>query len=786
MFCSAVLYLFHTANMMCGWPMKQFQKYQSCFIPHLCGLLSLSGRFDPEHLLDFVFAEIIGGAAAFGSTPCGGAVEPLPVLDADSISRLCRMAIDIAAFFASRSNQTKQINHMHAPNPQSIQPENWAKLLHKSSALQALASASAMQLKFHEFSVISVPSNVFDAFAPQRACKTTQIYIEKSTLFHQLLLEQQQLQTALSVLDSTCPGTAASALIQAEVERKADMLRKWSDLRSLMTAAPHSAETIRGLQKVCDDHNIPLLHDSFSPFLGAGCVTLQDGVKLSVSSALVLYLLETAGSAAMSTHEIAQRLNMPQELVVESMAILARHAYVADGKLVPPVAQDSRDFGSQRCCAPCMEPSSCAPCDCLSNPKDFVMVCNSILRLLLQSASVPEVSLYAALTQHGPSQVSHTLAQLQAKGVICLKNGHVAFSTNKTPDSDGPNDALPRVNLVIDSDFSHFSGTRFKGSRWLLFDRTLGDLAARALGPDVAASSVAEAACSSRAFSSDDIQAYLTTVIQTIESCVSSPSVAFAEILSDFVRCGGCAVKTLLLHLQKHSATPMAAPEEKDEAVCSICLDEPGALWFPCCANQICEQCFKVHYFAQNATSRTDSTPTVCALVQAASLHKDALADSASPVAFKCPFPPCKGLLPRKYFRTLLSNLQFFSNEMATALSKAAASLSNSMRPSSTYAVCCAPLPHGAECSKFHVGVTAAAGTRCDCGAHSTISVMKHATQDLKDFPYVNLAVSQVVDWFSESIKSKFKSCVSERIELDPASLSSGNSQNKIRKQCFQ
>ena len=88
MFCSAVLYLFHTANMMCGWPMKQFQKYQSCFIPHLCGLLSLSGRFDPEHLLDFVFAEIIGGAAAFGSTPCGGAVEPLPVLDADSISRL--------------------------------------------------------------------------------------------------------------------------------------------------------------------------------------------------------------------------------------------------------------------------------------------------------------------------------------------------------------------------------------------------------------------------------------------------------------------------------------------------------------------------------------------------------------------------------------------------------------------------------------------------------------------------------------------------------------------------
>jgi hypothetical protein len=62
---------------------------------------------------------------------------------------------------------------------------------------------------------------------------------------------------------------------------------------------------------------------------------------------------------------------------------------------------------------------------------------------------------------------------------------------------------------------------------------------------------------------------------------------------------------------------------------------------------------------------------------------------------------------------------------------------------------------------------------------------MKHATQDLKDFPYVNLAVSQVVDWFSESIKSKFNSCVSERIELDPASLSSGNKPKQKQKTMF-
>ena len=62
---------------------------------------------------------------------------------------------------------------------------------------------------------------------------------------------------------------------------------------------------------------------------------------------------------------------------------------------------------------------------------------------------------------------------------------------------------------------------------------------------------------------------------------------------------------------------------------------------------------------------------------------------------------------------------------------------------------------------------------------------MKHATQDLKAFPYVNLTVSQVVDWFSESIKSKFKSCVSERIELDPASLLSGNKAKQRHKTIF-
>jgi hypothetical protein len=47
-------------------------------------------------------------------------------------------------------------------------------------------------------------------------------------------------------------------------------------------------------------------------------------------------------------------------------------------------------------------------------------------------------------------------------------------------------------------------------------------------------------------------------------------------------------------------------------------------------------------------------------------------------------------------------------------------------------------------------------------------------SQDLKAFPYLNLTTSQVVDWFSDSIKSKFKTSSSERIELDPTSLSSG------------
>lgn len=683
------------------------------------------------------------------------------------------MAIDLSVSYG-----TKQANHTGVPNSQSSKPPNWAKLLLKSSALQTLVSAYSLQLTSHDVSVISVPPHVFDAFAPQRACRTTQIFMEDSS-FDKLLSEQQQFQNALTVLNSTFCGEAAAALILTEIERKANILRKWSELRSLMTSSPHSAKTIRELQRVCNDHNSSLLPDSFSPYLGAGCVTLQDGVRLSVSSALVLYLLETLDSAPITTVQIAQHLNMSEELVLESMAILAKHGYVGDGKLVLPPGQDSRDYGSEKCCAPCMEPSSYTPCDCLTNPRDFVIICNSILRVLLQNASVPEVSLCGMLAQYPPSQVSHTLAQLRAKGVICVKNGNVAFSTNKTSDPDDSNDLIPRVNLVIDSNFLHFSGTRFKGSRWLLFDSQLGAFATHAPGLDFAVSSVLEASSCSRAFSSDDIQTYLTSVIQTIESCVGIHSVAFAEILSDFVRCGGCAAKTLLLHLQKHSATPMAVPEENGDSVCSICLEEPCALWFPCCANQLCAQCFKVHYFAQNATSRTDSTPTVSALVQAASLHTS---DSATPITFRCPFPSCQAVLPRKHFRTLLCNLQFFSNEMATALSKAVVSLCNSMRPSSAYAVCSAPLPDGPACSKFHVGVTAASSTHCDCGDYSTISAMKHVNQDFKAFPYLNLTVGQVVDWFSESIRSKFNASPSERIELDETTLASGTAKQKT---CF-
>ena len=766
LFCSVALCLFHAAKMMGGWPISKFEKIQSHFIPLLCLQLSLSGRFNPEELLDCVFAEIICGTASFGST-CGDAVQSLPALEADSISKLCRMTIDISAFFTSRSNETRDAHRMELPIPQLMKPKNWAKLLHKSSALQVLARAIPLQLTYDEFSVVSVPSSVFDAFAPQRACKTTQIYIENSELFEKLLLEHKQLESALSVLSSTFCGEAARALILTELERKADILRKWSELRSQMTGAPHSTETIRGLERVCDDHN--LLHDSFSPFLGAGCVVLQDGVRLSVSSALVLYLLETVECAPKSTAQIAQHLNMPIELVVESMVILSKHGYVADGKLLPV-----GDFSSERFLAPCMESSSCAPCDCLSNPKDFVIICNGIFQILLQNGSVPEISLYGMLTQHLPSQVAHTLVQLRAKGVICLNNGHISFPIT-SPNSDDSNASLvPRVNLVIDSHFLHFSGTRFKGSRWLFFDRKPGDLAMHSPVLDFAAASVSELSSCSRAFSSDGIQTYLTSVIQTIESCVSLPNVAFAEIMSDFVRCGGCPAKTLLLHLQKHSNTPMAMPEDKGDSICTICLEEPSALHFPCCGNQLCEQCFKVHYFAQNAASRTDSTPTVSALVQAASIHSDLPSDSASSIAFRCLFPTCKGVFPRKYFRTMLRNLQFFSNEMATALSKAAVSLCNSMRLSSTYTMCSAPLHDGAVCNKFHVGVTAAASIQCDCGAHSTISVMKHDNQDLKAFPYLSLSTSQVVDWFSESVKSKFKASVSERIELDPDSLSSG------------
>jgi hypothetical protein len=44
-------------------------------------------------------------------------------------------------------------------------------LLHKSSALQLLAKAFPLQLKFHEFSVISVPSNIFDALVNAQHCR---------------------------------------------------------------------------------------------------------------------------------------------------------------------------------------------------------------------------------------------------------------------------------------------------------------------------------------------------------------------------------------------------------------------------------------------------------------------------------------------------------------------------------------------------------------------------------------------------------------------------------------
>jgi hypothetical protein len=80
------------------------------------------------------------------------------------------MAIDISAFFTRRSKQDRRTE---LPDPQLMKPKNWAKLLHKSSALQALAKAFPLQLKFHDFSVISVPSSVLDLFASQRACKTT-------------------------------------------------------------------------------------------------------------------------------------------------------------------------------------------------------------------------------------------------------------------------------------------------------------------------------------------------------------------------------------------------------------------------------------------------------------------------------------------------------------------------------------------------------------------------------------------------------------------------------------
>jgi hypothetical protein len=56
---------------------------------------------------------------------------------------------------------------------------------------------------------------------------------------------------------------------------------------------------------------------------------------------------------------------------------------------------------------------------------------------------------------------------------------------------------------------------------------------------------------------------------------------------------------------------------------------------------------------------------------------------------------------------------------------------------------------------------------------------MKHVNQDFKAFPYLNLTVGQVVDWFSESIKSKFNALPSERIELDEATLKSGKAKQK-------
>jgi hypothetical protein len=587
-------------------------------------------------------------------------------------------------------------------------------------------------------------------------------------LFDKLLLEQKQLQGALAALNSISCGGTASALIATEMERIAEILLKGSKLHSLLTKGMHPAAAVCSLQTFCVDHDLPLLPTSFSPFLGAGCVVLQDGVRLSVCSALVLYLLETVDCDPMSTVQIAQYLHMPPDVVVESMAILAELGYVEDGKLLP------YRRGSERFCAPRIEQSLCALCDCLSNPKDFIIICNSIFRVLLETPSVFEASLYSMLSQHPPSQVSHTLAQLRAKGVLCLNNGFISFTAGKVLCSEDPDYPVPKVDLIIDAMFLLFKGTRFEGSRWLLFDRARGTSVIHAPGLDIAASSVSGASSCCQAFSSSDIQSYLTTVVQTIESCATLPGVAFAEILSDFVKCGGCPAKTLLLHFQKHSSTPTAIPDEPGEAVCSICLEEPCALWFPCCANHLCEQCFKIHYFAQNATSRSESTPTVSSLIEAASFPRDAPSDLAAPITFRCPFASCEGVLPRKRYRALLSNLQLFSNEMATALSKAAVSLCNSMRPSSAYALCTAPLSDGGACSKFHVGVTAAACFQCDCGVHSSVSVMKLTHQDLKDFPYLNLTPSQVVDWFNDDMKSKLKASPSERIELDDASLASG------------
>jgi hypothetical protein len=105
------------------------------------------------------------------------------------------------------------------------------------------------------------------------------------------------------------------------------------------------------------------------------------------------------------------------------------------------------------------------------------------------------------------------------------------------------------------------------GSRWLFFDRTPGDLATiHAPVLDFAAASISELSSCSQVFLSDGIQTYLTSVIQAIQSCLSSSSVSFAEIMCDFVRCGGCPAKTLLLHLQKHSNTPIAMTEENGDA----------------------------------------------------------------------------------------------------------------------------------------------------------------------------------------------------------------------------